>query len=104
MGRHDGRRSAPPTPWYRRAALTALRWLGRLALGALAGGVVLGATLWAGTSWQSARLLGAAAGVLVVVAAALAATLPGPAPSVAPPSPTRPGDPSPPRDAPRSDR
>jgi len=37
---------------------------------------VLGATTWAGTSWESARAFGAGAAVLVVIATALAATLP----------------------------
>lgn len=76
MGRHDGRAAVPRAPWYVRLGRAALRWLGRLALGALAGGVVLGATLWAGTSWEASRALGAAAAVLVVVASTLAATLP----------------------------
>ncbi|MCC2321816.1 hypothetical protein [Cellulomonas xiejunii] len=76
MGRHDGRPAAPRAPWYTRAGRAALRWLGRVALGALAGGMVLGATLWAGTSWETARVLGAGAAVLVVAATALAATLP----------------------------
>lgn len=76
MGRHDGRAAAPRAPWYVRVARAGMRWLGRLALGAFAGGVVLGATLWAGTSWEASRALGAAAAVLVVVATTLAATLP----------------------------
>ncbi|MBD7917774.1 hypothetical protein H9657_05715 [Cellulomonas sp. Sa3CUA2] len=88
MGRHDGAAAAPRAPWYVRTGRAALRWLGRLALGALAGGMVLGATLWAGTSGESARALGAAAAVLVVVATALAATLP---PVPEPPA-TSPGD------------
>ena len=78
MGRHGDRAAVPPTPWYARAGRAALRWLGRLTLGALAGAVVLGATSWAGTSWESARALGAGAAVLVVVASALAATVPAP--------------------------
>ncbi|MBO3087686.1 hypothetical protein [Cellulomonas dongxiuzhuiae] len=86
MGRHDGAATAPRPPWYVRAARAALRWLGRVVVGALAGGMVLGATLWAGTSWESARALGAAAAVLTVVATALAATLP---PVPGPPTATR---------------
>lgn len=76
MGRHDDRAGVPRAPWHVRLARAALRWLGRLAVGALAGGVVLGTTLWAGTSWEASRALGAAAAVLVVVASALSATLP----------------------------
>jgi len=90
MGRHHGRAAAPRAPWYARAGRAALRWLGRAALGALAGGVVLGATLWAGTSWEAARALGAAAAVLVVAATALAATLP-PVPEPSTTTDDRPG-------------
>lgn len=80
MGRHDSRAATQAAPWYRRLAAGVLRWLGRLTLGTLAGAVVLGTTLWAGTSWTSARALGLAAALLVVVATTLAATLPPPAP------------------------
>jgi|GEM_PF-1372663 len=91
MGRHDGRAAAPAAPWYVRTGRAVLRWLGRLLLGAVAGAVVLGATLWAGTSWESARALAAGAAVVVVVATALAATLP-PLPDAAPLPPRSPAD------------
>lgn len=85
MGRHDGREAARSARWYEVLGRAVLRWLGRLALGAFAGGVVLGATVWAGTSVEAGRALGAAAAVLVVVASALAGTLPAP-PEPSPPS------------------
>jgi len=97
MGRHDHRATAPRVAWYRRAAAAAVRWLGRLAFGALAGAVVLAATRWAGTSWETSRVLGAGAAALVVAAAALAATLPGPPPP-GPVRGARPPDGSPDRD------
>lgn len=76
MGRHGARAAAPPSPWYALLGRAVLRWTGRLALGLLAGGVVLGATVWAGTSFEAARALAAAAAVVAVVASTLAATLP----------------------------
>ncbi len=80
MGRHDGRDRTPARPWPARVAAAALRWAGHLALGAFAGAVVLGATLWAGTPWGSARLMGASTAVVVAAAAALGRTLPAPPP------------------------
>lgn len=77
MGRHAGG-ATPPAPWPRRLAAAALRWTGRLLLGAVAGGVVLLALGWTGVGGASARALAAGAAVLVVVAAALAATVPPP--------------------------
>ncbi|KSW19602.1 hypothetical protein [Cellulomonas sp. B6] len=94
MGRHDGRDRTPARPWPARVASAALRWAGHLALGAFAGAVVLGATLWAGTPWGSARLMGASAAVVVAAAAALGRTLPGPPAPHAPgpePAPRTPG-------------
>lgn len=78
MGRHGERAAVPRASWYVVLGRAALRWLGRLLLAALAGGVVVAATTWAGTPWESARGLGGAAAVLVVVATTLAARLPGP--------------------------
>ncbi|GIG38315.1 hypothetical protein [Cellulomonas phragmiteti] len=85
MGRHDGRAAEPAARGYVRLGRAVARWSGRLLLGAFAGGVVLAATLWAGTSWEAARALGGAAAVLVVVASALAGTLPA-VPEPAPPA------------------
>ncbi|QGQ19773.1 hypothetical protein GC089_11755 [Cellulomonas sp. JZ18] len=77
MGRH-ATGAQPAAPWPRRLAAAALRWAGRLALGALTGGAVLGALHWTGITGRSATALAAAAAVLVVVAAALASTVPPP--------------------------
>lgn len=83
MGRRDARRAAPAAPWYARLGRLVLRWAGRCTLGAFAGTVVAGATVWAGTSWDTARWLGLGAAVVAVAATALAATVPTP-PAAAP--------------------
>lgn len=48
-----------------------------LVLGAVAGAAAVLVLAWAGTSWRTAALLGALTGCLVLVAARLAATVPG---------------------------
>lgn len=80
MGRHAGR-ATPSEPWTRRLAASALRWAGRLVLGAVTGAVVLVALRWAGLTGTSATTLALAAGVVVVLAAAVAATVPPPPPA-----------------------
>ncbi|WP_136520528.1 MULTISPECIES: hypothetical protein [Cellulomonas] len=89
MGRHAGRET-PPEPWSRRLAASALRWAGRLVLGAVTGAVVLVALRWAGLAGTSATTLAVGAGVVVVLAAAVAATVPPPPPA---PDDTAPGAP-----------
>ena len=82
MGRH-GTASAPVVPAPRVGRLARLRaWLPTVVERlALAAGATASTTLvlaWAGIWWRTAVVAGAAAGLLVLVAAGVAATVPAP--------------------------
>jgi len=82
MGRH-GTASAPVVPAPRAGRLARLRaWLPtvveRLALAAGAAASMTLGLAWAGIRWRTAVIAGAAAGLLVLVAARVAATVPAP--------------------------
>lgn len=84
MGRHaDAVAPAPDGPG--RASV----WLERGAVGLVAGGLLALVLRWAGWSWTSSLLVGAAVLVGVPVAAWLAATVPAPPDDGGPPAPER---------------
>lgn len=72
MGRHA---SPPPAADAGRSRL--LRLAERVALGLVAGAVILGVMRWAGAEWSTAVWVAVGTAVLVPVAAWVASTVPG---------------------------
>jgi hypothetical protein len=92
MGRHGGGGEPVPTTRTGRLRAAVVRWLERLAIALGAGAAALAVLRWSGVSWTTTWWCVGGVALLVLVASALAATLPQPAP---PSRPARTG-----RDAP----